>query len=74
MFAVIRHYHFDPKDSAEIDRTAQVVAETGAPARVEEMIRARVTEGLTSLASAPIDPEARGVLIELATVATQRPA
>ncbi|GLW34090.1 polyprenyl synthetase family protein [Actinoplanes regularis] len=61
-------------DGAEVGRKAQVVAETGAPARVEEMIRARVTEGLTALASAPIDPEARGVLIELATVATQRPA
>ncbi|MFI1992614.1 polyprenyl synthetase family protein [Actinoplanes sp. NPDC020271] len=61
-------------DNAEIDRKAQVVAETGAPARVEEMIRVRVTEGLTALASAPIDAEARGVLIELATVATQRPA
>ncbi|WP_436524848.1 polyprenyl synthetase family protein [Actinoplanes sp. HUAS TT8] len=61
-------------DHAGIDRKAQIVAETGAPARVEEMIRARVTEGLTALSSAPIDPEARGVLIELATVATQRPA
>nr|WP_231957097.1 MULTISPECIES: polyprenyl synthetase family protein [unclassified Actinoplanes] len=61
-------------ESAEIERKAQVVAETGAPARVEEMIRARVTEGLTALASAPIDAEARATLIELATVATQRPA
>lgn len=23
MFAVIRHYHFDPKDSAEIDRSVR---------------------------------------------------
>jgi geranylgeranyl diphosphate synthase type I len=61
-------------DSADIERTAEIVAETGAPARVEEMIQARVSEGVTALTSAPIDPEARGVLIELATVATQRPA
>nr|WP_239177466.1 polyprenyl synthetase family protein [Actinoplanes octamycinicus] len=61
-------------DGASLERKAQVVAETGAPARVEEMIRVRVTEGLTALASAPIDPEARAALIELATTATQRPA
>ncbi|GAA2681429.1 polyprenyl synthetase family protein [Actinoplanes palleronii] len=64
----------DELATAEIGRKAQIIAETGAPARVEEMIRARVTEGLTALASAPIDSEARSELIELATVATQRPA
>nr|WP_239082730.1 polyprenyl synthetase family protein [Actinoplanes teichomyceticus] len=61
-------------DTAGIGRKAEIVAETGAPARVEEMIRARVAEGLTALADAPIETEARSVLVELATVATQRPA
>ncbi|WIN01026.1 polyprenyl synthetase family protein [Actinoplanes oblitus] len=61
-------------ESAGIERKATIVTETGAPARVEEMIRSRVTEGLAALASAPIDDEARATLVELATVATQRPA
>nr|WP_229830427.1 polyprenyl synthetase family protein [Actinoplanes ianthinogenes] len=61
-------------ETAGIERKARIVTETGAPVRVEEMIRTRVTEGLTALASAPIDAEARAMLIELATVATQRPA
>jgi geranylgeranyl diphosphate synthase type I len=64
----------DELATAGIERQARIVAETGAPARVEEMIRARVTEGLVALTSAPIDAEARATLTELATVATQRPA
>ncbi|WUJ12498.1 polyprenyl synthetase family protein [Actinoplanes sp. NBC_00393] len=55
-------------------RRARLIAETGAPARIEEMIRARVAEGVAALADAPIRPDARAALIELATTATQRPA
>ncbi|MFC7535298.1 polyprenyl synthetase family protein [Actinoplanes sp. GCM10030250] len=55
-------------------RRARLIAETGAPARVEEMIRARVDEGVAALADAPIRPDARAALTELATTATQRPA
>jgi geranylgeranyl diphosphate synthase type I len=61
-------------ESAAIARRARIIAETGAPARVEEMIRARVGEGVAALADGPIRPDARTALIELATIATHRPA
>ncbi|MEU4424268.1 polyprenyl synthetase family protein [Actinoplanes sp. NPDC024001] len=57
-----------------IARRARIITETGAPARVEEMIRARVAEGVAALTGAPIHPDARTALIELATTATCRPA
>ncbi|MEV6342215.1 polyprenyl synthetase family protein [Actinoplanes sp. NPDC051851] len=69
-----RPAQLDELATAGPERQAQIIAETGAPARVEELIRARVAEGLTALAGAPIEPEARATLIELATVATHRPA
>ena len=59
---------------AQIARRAQVIAETGAPARIEEMIRERVAEGITALADAPLYEEARAALIDLAVRATHRPA
>ncbi|BAL85367.1 putative polyprenyl diphosphate synthetase [Actinoplanes missouriensis 431] len=58
----------------DIARRAQIIAETGAPRRIEEMIRVRVDEGLAALSEAPIHPDARAALIDLATAATQRPA
>ncbi|MEV6305882.1 polyprenyl synthetase family protein [Actinoplanes sp. NPDC051861] len=57
-----------------IARRARIIADTGAPARVEEMIRARVSEGVAAISEAPIRPDARTALVELATTATQRPA
>nr|WP_229075487.1 polyprenyl synthetase family protein [Actinoplanes sp. DH11] len=71
MFTDAQHAAFARGD---IEQRAQVIAETGAPARIEEMIRVRVDEGVAALTEAPIQPEARAALIELATVATHRPA
>ncbi|WP_232050660.1 polyprenyl synthetase family protein [Actinoplanes sp. OR16] len=61
-------------DTGDIALRAEIIAETGAPARVEEMIKLRVDEGVAALSEAPIHPDARAELIELATVATHRPA
>jgi geranylgeranyl diphosphate synthase type I len=55
-------------------RIARVITETGAPAEVEAMIRERVAEAVAALARAPIHPDARAALIELAVRATHRPA
>jgi geranylgeranyl diphosphate synthase type I len=53
---------------------AQIIADTGAPAQVEALIRRRVDEGLAALADAPVHAEARAALTELAVKATHRPA
>jgi geranylgeranyl diphosphate synthase type I len=53
---------------------ADLIRETGAPARVEAMIEERVAGAVAELAGVPIDEEARSALIELAVRATQRPA
>jgi geranylgeranyl diphosphate synthase type I len=53
---------------------AELITATGAPARLEEMIQERVTEGIAALADAPIQPEALEALTELAVRATSRPA
>jgi len=53
---------------------AEAIAATGAPERVEAMIRERVASAIAVLAAAPIAAEARAALIELAIRATQRPA
>ena len=60
--------------TAQINRRAQLIAETGAPDAIEEMIRQRVTEGVAALAGAPIHAEARTALTDLAVRATHRPA
>ncbi|MEV4346578.1 polyprenyl synthetase family protein [Actinoplanes sp. NPDC049596] len=60
--------------SAAIARRAQVILETGAPARLEAMIQERVADGVAALAGAPLDENARAALIELAVRATHRPA
>ena len=54
-------------------RLAEIIAQTGAPARVEELIRERVASGLTALDDAPIDPDARAALTDLAVAAANRP-
>jgi geranylgeranyl diphosphate synthase type I len=59
---------------ADSSLVTQVIAETGAVDRVETMIQERVAAAIASLASAPLAPEARTALIELAVRATQRPA
>jgi geranylgeranyl diphosphate synthase type I len=58
----------------DIARMAQVIADTGAPAHVEALIRQRVDEGCTAVANAPIHPDARMALTDLAVAATNRPA
>ncbi|WP_127505377.1 polyprenyl synthetase family protein [Actinoplanes solisilvae] len=57
-----------------IERRAKLIAETGAPARVEAMIQERVADGIAALAGAPIHEDARAALIELAVRVTHRPA
>jgi geranylgeranyl diphosphate synthase type I len=58
----------------DLAQVAQVIADTGAVARVETMIHERVAEAVAALDTAPLDTEARAALIELAVRATQRPA
>ncbi len=59
---------------ADIERRAQIIAETGAPDRIEAMIAERVADGVTAVADAPIREDARAALIDLAVRATHRPA
>ena len=60
--------------SLDVSRMAQIIADTGAPERVEELIRERVAEGVATLAAAPIHDHARAALTDLAVTATHRPA
>nr|WP_231954850.1 polyprenyl synthetase family protein [Actinoplanes derwentensis] len=64
----------DELTTADVTRQAEIIAATGAPARVEEMIRDRVDAGVTAIGDAPIRTDARAALIELATATTYRPA
>jgi geranylgeranyl diphosphate synthase type I len=67
----------NPADSSgglDPARLARVIAETGAPARLEAMIQERVADGVAALAGASIHEDARAALIELAVRATHRPA
>nr|WP_317797283.1 polyprenyl synthetase family protein [Actinoplanes sichuanensis] len=64
----------DEFEAADITRQAEIIAATGAPAQVEEMIRSRVDAGVAAIAEAPVRTDARAALIELATAATHRPA
>ena len=59
---------------SRVARLAEIIAETGAPARVERLIERRVVEGIAALNGAPIDPQARAALIDLAATAAHRPA
>ncbi|MGC1213899.1 MAG: polyprenyl synthetase family protein [Micromonospora sp.] len=58
----------------EVSRLAELVADTGAVARVERMVSDRVAEALTALDTASIDETARTALTGLATAATKRQA
>ncbi|MFG1611021.1 polyprenyl synthetase family protein [Actinoplanes sp. NPDC049265] len=64
----------DGSGGPPIDRLADVIAATGAPDRVEELIRRRVDDGLAALRDAPLHPDARAALTHLAVAATHRPA
>jgi len=59
---------------AALARRAEVIAETGAVARVEALIQQRVMDGIEALASAPIHDEARTALTHLAASASHRRA
>jgi geranylgeranyl diphosphate synthase type I len=61
-------------DSGDLADLPRVIADTGAPARVETMIRERVASAVAVLAGVPIRADARAALIELAVRATLRPA
>ncbi|GAB3948720.1 polyprenyl synthetase family protein [Micromonospora vulcania] len=57
-----------------VDRLAELVADTGAVARVERMIAERVGDALAALDAAPVDRTARTALTGLTTAATDRRA
>ncbi|MBM0231637.1 polyprenyl synthetase family protein [Micromonospora sp. STR1_7] len=61
-------------DAGPVERLAELVAETGAAARVERMIAERVGDALATLDAAPVDRTARTALTGLATAATNRRA
>jgi geranylgeranyl diphosphate synthase type I len=63
-----------PADGSGGPTLAGVIAATGAPEQLEQMIRERVVEGVEALAEAPIQPDALEALTALAVHATQRPA
>ncbi|MEV4623053.1 polyprenyl synthetase family protein [Asanoa sp. NPDC049573] len=56
----------------EIDRVAEIVADTGAVAMVDAMIDNRISAALTALDGAPVDGSTRAALGALAVAATQR--
>ncbi|MFI2662271.1 polyprenyl synthetase family protein [Micromonospora carbonacea] len=58
----------------EVARLAELVADTGAVAKVERMISDRVADALAALDTASIDETARTALTGLATAATARRA
>jgi geranylgeranyl diphosphate synthase type I len=58
----------------DVSGMAQLIIETGAPARVETLIRQRVGEGIAALADAPIQDDARTALTDLAVSTTHRPS
>jgi geranylgeranyl diphosphate synthase type I len=59
-------------DGAGVARLRQIITETGALRRAEARIAELTAAGLAALDGVGIDPEARGVLVELAAVATRR--
>ena len=64
----------DGSGGPDVARLAEVIADTGAPDRVEALIRQRVEEGVSAVMHAPIHPDARSALAGLAVSATHRPA
>ncbi|RLP91983.1 polyprenyl synthetase family protein [Micromonospora sp. CV4] len=64
----------DRAGEGRVDRLAELIADTGAVARVERMIAERVGDALAALDAAPVDRTARTALTGLATAATNRRA
>ena len=58
--------------TGRVARLAEIIAETGAPSRVEALISERVAEGVAALAQAPIAGDARDALTDLAVTAAHR--
>lgn len=73
--ALVRRHLGDPQlDSAGVALLQEVLAATGAVARVEELIVTRTSEALAAIDAAPVAEEAAVVLRELADAATVRSA
>ena len=71
--AVVRRHLGDPHLSDDgVATLRSVICETGALARVEEMVAELMSDALEALEAAPIDDDARVVLRELAIAATSR--
>jgi geranylgeranyl diphosphate synthase type I len=70
---VVRRHLGDPQlDDTGVAALRDVIVETGAVDRVEELIAELMEQALTALHSAAIEPEARDVLEQLALAATSR--
>jgi geranylgeranyl diphosphate synthase type I len=59
-------------DDTGVERLRTLIGESGALARTEERITALTTTALQELDAGEVEPEARGVLLELADAATRR--
>jgi geranylgeranyl diphosphate synthase type I len=65
----------DPElDEARVAELREIIAGTGALARTERRIAELTAQALAALRAVELDPEAAGVLVDLARVATQRGA
>jgi geranylgeranyl diphosphate synthase, type I len=71
--AVVKRHLGDPHLGDEgVALLREVIVETGALARVEQLVDELMADALGALAAAPVDDEAREVLGELAVAATAR--
>jgi geranylgeranyl diphosphate synthase type I len=62
----------DDLDDADLDRWRQLIIDTGAPARIEQLIADRVTAACDRLAGGDLSPFVRHALAELAVRYTNR--
>ena len=71
--AMVRRHLGDPHLTPEgVARLREVIEQTGALRRVEELISVLMGDALAALRAAPIEPGARAVLEDLAVAATAR--
>jgi geranylgeranyl diphosphate synthase type I len=61
-----------PLTGADVAELRRIIDDSGAHAQVEQVIRELAATATTALTGADLDPRARGVLLELATAATDR--